>query len=149
MAAMSNYLENELIDHIFRGRSFTAPATLAIGLLTAAPSDTGGGTEVTNANNYARVALNPSASNWKGTNGETTAVDSAGTDGTTQNGATITFGAPSGSWGTITHFGIYDSTTYGAGNLLFWGALTASKTVNGGDAAPSFAVDALQIQIDN
>lgn len=146
MAAMSDFLENELIDHIFRQRSFTAPTAMHVGLLTAAPSDTGGGTEVSGGS-YARVALAPLFSNWKGTNNETTAVDSAGTGGTTKNNVAITFPAPSANWGVITHFGIYDASS--AGNLYFWGALTASKTVNNGDAAPSFAIDALQIQIDN
>lgn len=146
MAAMSDFLENELTDHIFRARAYTAPTVIAVGLLTAAPSDTGGGTEVTGGS-YARVSLNPLFSNWKGTNNEVTAVDSAGTGGTTKNNATITFAAPTANWGLITHFGLYDATT--AGNLLFWGALTQSKNVNNGDAAPSFAVDALQIQLDN
>ena len=39
--------------------------------------------------------------------------------------------ASGGSWGTVTHFAIFDAAT--AGNLLFHGILTASKTVNDGD----------------
>lgn len=146
MGAMSDYLENKLIDHVFRARSFTAPANIFVALFTAAPSDTGGGTEVTGGS-YARVALNPLFSNWKGTNNEVTAVDSAGTSGTTKNNSTITFASPSATWGLITHIALFDAST--SGNMLWWGALTNSKNVNIGDAAPSFAVDALQIQIDN
>jgi hypothetical protein len=144
MSAMSNYLENELIDHIFRARSFTAPTVLAVGLFTAAPSDSGGGTEVTGGS-YARASLNQSASNWEGTGGEVTATDSAGTGGATQNAVAITFPTPSANWGVITHFGIFDATS--AGNLLFHGALTASKTVNNGDPAPSFAIGALDVTL--
>jgi len=147
MAAMSNYLENKLIDHLFRGVSFTAPAALHVGLYTATPSDTGGGTEVTGGA-YARVALNPSTTNWAATNGATTtSATSSGTSGTTSNNVAVTFATPTASWGTITSFGIFDASS--GGNLLWWGALTANKTVNGGDAAPSFAISALSVQIDD
>jgi hypothetical protein len=67
--------------------------------------------------------------------------------GTTSNKATITFPAPTANWGSITHFALYDAST--AGNMLFCAALTTSKTVNNGDAAPSFVVDALTVQVDN
>jgi hypothetical protein len=146
MAAMSNYLENELVDHLFRQRSFAAPTAIHVALFTAAPSDTGGGTEVTGGS-YARVALAPLFSNWKGTGGEVTAADSAGTTGTTSNNATITFAAPTANWGLVTHFALFDASS--GGNMFFYGALTQSKNVNNGDAAPSFAVDALSIQLDN
>lgn len=149
MAAMSDYLENKLIDHVFRGVAYTAPTNLYIGLLTAAPSDTGGGTEVsTTSTGYGRVTVAASVSTWAATNGATTTTNpSSGTTGTTSNNAAITFGVPTATWGSITHFGIYDAAT--AGNLLFWGALTTAKTVNNGDAAPAFAISALSIQIDN
>jgi len=145
MASMSDYLENKLIDHIFRATSYTMPATLYIALYTASPTDTGGGTEVTGGS-YARVALNPSVSNWLSTNG-TASGASSGTGGTTSNNATITFPAPTANWGSITHVAITDASS--AGNVLFWSALTIPKTVNNGDAAPSFAVSALSVQLDN
>lgn len=145
MGAMSDYLENKLIDHVFRATAFTMPAAIHVALLTAAPSDTGGGTEVSGGS-YARVAVAPSVANWKSTNG-TTSGASSGTGGTTTNAAAVTFPAPTGNWGVITHFAIYDASS--AGNLLFWGALTLPKTVNNGDSAPSFAIDVLSVQIDN
>jgi hypothetical protein len=149
MAAMSNYLENKLIDHIFRGVAYTAPTTVYIGLLTSAPDDTGGGTEVsTSGTNYGRVSVVCNTTNWAATNGATTVTNpSSGTTGTTSNNGAINFLAPSATWGLITHFGVYDAVS--GGNLLFWGSLTASKQVNNADAAPSFAISALSIQIDN
>lgn len=146
--SMTDYLENKLADHLFRTTTYSQPAVLAIGLLTGACSDSSAGTEVTNAGNYARVSLNPSNTNWKGTHASTTGV-SSGTGGTVSNATAVTFGAPSGNWGTVTHFAVYDSATHGAGNMLFCAALTTQKTINNGDAAPSFAIDALTIQIDN
>lgn len=147
MAAMSDYLENKLIDQLFRNVAYTFPTTLYIGLLTAAPSDTGGGTEVTGGS-YARVSVSNSTTNWAATNSAgSTANPSAGTGGTTSNNNAITFPAPTANWGTVTHFAIFDAST--SGNLLWWGALTVSKTVNNGDAAPSFAAGALTVQVDN
>src|SRR3990172_9008494 len=131
MSAMSDYLEGELRKHLFRTGSFTKPTVLAVGLFTAAPSDSGGGTEVSGGS-YARVQRDPLDANW-------TAPDSTG--GLTDNAAALTFPAPTANWGVVTHFGIFDNTA--AGNLLFWGALTTPKTINNGDPAPAFAIGAL------
>lgn len=144
MSAMSDFLENKLVDHIFRNRAYSVPTTVYVGLYTAAPSDAGGGTEVSGGS-YARVQVGPSDSAWKSTQGTTTAVASSGSGGQTSNGSAITYPTPTASWGTVTHFGIFDAAS--AGNLLFWGALTNSKTVNNGDPAPSFAVDALTVTL--
>ena len=138
---MSDYLENKIVDHIFRSTSFTKPSTLYVALLTAAPSDAGGGTEVS-AGGYARVQVGPSDTAWNATQGGTSG-NSSGTGGLTDNAADIQFGTPTANWGTITHFGIYDAIT--GGNLLIWGALSTSKTVNNGDAAPKFLAGALDI----
>lgn len=156
MAAMSDFMENKLIDWLFRAQAIgitgasaaagTGPATLYVALLTAAPSDTGGGTEVTGGS-YARVAVTSALGAWDNTQAASSTAVSSGTGGTTRNQAAITFPAPTANWGVVTHVGIYDAST--AGNLLVWSALTVSKTVNNGDAAPSFAANALTFQIDN
>lgn len=147
MTSMSNYFENKLIDHVFRGVAYTAPAALYVALFTAAPSDSGGGTEVTGGA-YARVNLAPSTTNWAATNGATTTTNpSSGTTGTTSNNSVVTFPTPTANWGTVTHAAIFDAST--AGNMLTWAALSASKTINNGDPAPSFEISALTFQIDN
>ena len=142
MSAMSDYLENKLIDHIFRGQTFTAPTNLYVALYTAAPADAGGGTEVTGGS-YARVTVACSLANWAGTQSAGSTTASSGTGGVTSNNAAITFPTPTANWGTVTHFGIFDASS--GGNLLFHGALTASKTVNNGDPAPSFTAASLQL----
>ncbi len=78
--AFSDFWENELLDHLFRARAYTAPTVLAVALYTAAPGETGGGTEVSGGS-YARVDHPPLFSNWEGTGAEVTAVDSAGRAG--------------------------------------------------------------------
>lgn len=146
MSAISDYLENKLIDWLLRGQTFTPPATVYVGLLTAAPSDAGGGTEVSGGS-YARVAVTSSLANWAGTQGAGTTAASSGTGGTTSNNAAITFPSPTANWGSVTHLGVYDAPT--SGNLLIWSALTTPKTVNNGDPAPLFSAGAFTYQVDN
>ena len=153
---MSDFLENKIIDFLFRGQALgitgatagagTGPTNLYIGLYTANPTDTGGGTEVTGGA-YARVTLASTLANWAGTQAAASTVASTGTTGTTSNNTIITFPSPTANWGTVTGFGIFDAST--GGNLLIWGALTINKTVNNGDAAPTFTAASLSIQIDN
>jgi hypothetical protein len=146
MPAMSDYLENKIIDWLLRGQAYTPPATAYVGLYTAGPSDAGGGTEVSGGS-YARVAVASGLANWAGTQSSGSTVASSGTGGTTSNNGAVTFPAPTANWGTVTAFGVFDASS--GGNLLFYASLTTSKTVNNGDAAPSFAAGALTFQDDN
>lgn len=129
MAGFSTFLQQKLLDHIGGNGGYTAP-TPYVALYTAAPSDSGGGTEVSGGS-YARVNANTLFGAASGT--------------TMSNDGAITFPTASAPWGTVTHFGILDAST--AGNLLLWGALSASKTVGNGDTA-SFAVGELDITLD-
>lgn len=146
MSAMSNYLENKLIDQLFRGQVYSFPSTLYFGLLTATASDTGGGTEVSGGS-YARAGKAASLANFAGTQAAGSTTASSGTTGTTSNNTVITFPAPTANWGSVGHMGIYDAST--GGNLLWWGPLAVAKTINNGDEAPSFAAAAFEIQLDN
>jgi len=146
MAALSDYMENKLIDQVFRNQVFSFPSTLYVGLFTAAPSDTGGGTEVSGGS-YARVSVACSLANWAGTQAAASTSASSGASGTTSNNVSVTFPAPTANWGVITYVGIFDAAT--SGNLLIWGALTINKTVNNADSAPTFQASALSFQLDN
>ena len=146
MSAMSNYLENTLIDFIFRGQPFTPSSNMYVGLFTSTPSDIGGGTEVISGS-YTRATIISSLLNWAGTQAVASTDISSGTNGTTSNNGVITFPVPSADWGVVRGFGIFDS--YTNGNLLFWGNLTIPKTVNNGDSAPTFPINSLTIQLDN
>lgn len=146
MGALTDYLENKLIDQLLRGQTYSFPSTMYMALFTSTPSDTGGGTEVSGTG-YARVSIACTMANWSGTQGTGTTVASTGTAGTTYNNSAITFGSPTASWGTITAVGLYDASS--GGNLLIWSLLTTSKTVNSGDAAPSFAASSFSFQIDS
>ncbi len=126
--SFSDYLENELLDHVFDNAVYTPPATVYVALYTAAPSDAGGGTEVTGGS-YARTA----------------ASFGAAASGTIANDVSVEFPTATASWGTVTHMGVFDAST--AGNLLAWSALTTAKTVDTGDLL-RFSVGQLTVSLD-
>jgi hypothetical protein len=126
----TDFAENKTLDHM-TGKATWAAVTARVGLFTAAPSDAGGGTEVSGGS-YARVTT--AAADWNAASG-----------GSTTNANAITFPTASGSWGTVTHFGIFDAAS--GGNLLRWAALGTSKAVGSGDT-PSFAAGALTLTED-
>lgn len=142
---LADYLENKLIDFLLRAQPFSAPATVYVGLFTAAPTDAGGGVEVSGGS-YARGSLACSLVNFAGTQGVGTTAVSSGTSGATSNNAPVVFPTPSANWGTVTHFGVFDAPT--TGNLLFYGTLSTSRTINNGDGAPSFPVSNLTFSLD-
>lgn len=144
--SMTDYLENKLLDWLIRGQTLTQLTNVYVALHTASCSDSSTGTEVTGGS-YARVTVAANMTQWAGTQSAGSTTASSGTNGTTSNNNAITFPAPTGNWGTVTHFSLFDASS--AGNMLFCNALTVSKTINNGDAAPSFAAGALTIQLDN
>lgn len=156
MAAFTDFAENKMLDWFFRAQAIgitgasagagTGPTTLYVGLLTAAPSDSTGGTEVTGGS-YARVGVTSSLANWAGTQSSGSTVASSGNTGTTSNNSVITFSPnPTAGWGLVTHFGVWDAST--GGNLLIYGSLGTQKTINTGDTV-TFPAGSLTFQIDN
>jgi hypothetical protein len=146
MAAMSTYLENKLIDFIFRGQTYTAPANTYIGLFSVMPSDITPGTEIS-GDNYSRVEINSNLQNWCGTQSPGCTVQSTGTGGMTSNNNQLMFPEPLSDWGLVVGFGMFDQPL--DGNLLFYGELTKTKSVFDGDGAPIFPTAALKIQFDH
>lgn len=141
MSALSDYLENKLVDQLLRGQTAPTTSTLYVALLSSAPFDSGGGVELSGGA-YSRVAVTSSLANWAGTQGAGTTTASSGTSGNTSNNIAITFPTPTATWGTATHFGIYDASS--GGNLLFYGTLTIAKTINASDTV-TFPIGSLSI----
>jgi hypothetical protein len=111
--SFSNFLETEILDHVFGGNAYTAPGTLYVGLYTSNPDEDNSGTEVSGGS-YARVS------------GTFTV-----TDNTASNDAAIEFTTATDLWGTVTHIGVLDASS--GGNLLCYAALTTSKAITIGD----------------
>jgi hypothetical protein len=114
MAEMSNYLEDALINATLRATTFTSPATVYVSLHTADPTDDGSGTEVSGGS-YARQS----------------ASFGAPSNGASSTDSDITFPQATGSWGTITHIGIWDAVS--SGNMYYHTQLDASKTIDTAD----------------
>ena len=143
MSNLTNFGENKLVDALLRGQAIGTPATWYVALFTSDPTETGAaGTEVSGGS-YARVAVTASLANFAGTQSAGSTTASSGTGGATSNNNAITFPAPTANWGVVTHWALMDASS--GGNAWVYGALTASKTVNNGDAAPSFSAAALTI----
>ena len=116
MSAASDYLENKVLDHVLGNTTYTPAGTLYIGLWTADDGlESGTLTSEVSGGSYAR---------------ESVTFDAAAS-GASDNTATVTFPAATANWGTITHVAIMDAAT--SGNVLFHGAVTASKTIETGD----------------
>ena len=114
----SDYLETAVIQHLFES-DFSAPANMYVALYTSAPTDSGGGVECTGGA-YAREQV------VRGT-GWTSAGNA------TENASDITFTEATASWGTVVAFALHDALT--GGNMLYWGDLTTSKSIDNGDTA--------------
>ena len=132
MAAASDYLENKVNDHVWGGGDYVRPATVYVALFTSAPTDAGGGTEVTGGS-YARAAVTNNTTNFP-----------ASAAGAKANAAAISFATATAAWGTITHIGVFDALT--AGNLLVHAALSAPKTIQNGDTF-SLSIGALTVSV--
>ena len=122
MANFSDKLENDIIEHFFRNATVAPKAAHYLALFTgSAGIEANLPTEECTGNAYARA----------------TCTFTTATAGTSENGATVTWAEATGDWGAITHVAIVDSfdgTQYGTSvNVMMWGALTATKTVNSGD----------------
>jgi hypothetical protein len=109
----TDYLEGKLIEHVVRNVTYTPPATVYAALFTTATTEAGGGTEVS-GNGYARQPV----------------TFGAQSGGACSNSADVVFPPATGNWGTLTDFAIMDAVT--GGNMLYYGTLVSSITVNTG-----------------
>lgn len=114
MGAFTDYFENLLLNHTLRAQAWTPPASIYVALFTVAPGEAGGGTEVSGGG-YARQAV----------------TFGAASGGACSNSADVTFPVATANWGTIVAIALFDAAS--AGNMLYYGNLSASKTINSGD----------------
>lgn len=114
---------NKLLDATHGKASYTAPATVYVGLSTTTPTAAGGNVTEPSGGAYARVAM-PAAS-W-----------GSASNGTITNTAAINFPTATAAWGTVVSVVVFDAAS--GGNLL-WFASQPSQVVPSG-ATYSFAV---------
>lgn len=125
MAGKTQTQENAVLN-VLRATNITAPANVYVGLFTAAPTDTTGGTEVTGGS-YARQLCGFAAP--------------SGNPAQIANAADILITMPAA---TVVAVGIFSASS--AGTLLYWVGIT-SVTFASGDQA-RFAAGGLIVQED-
>ena len=111
MSAISNYLENALLNATLTNTTYTSPASVYLGLFTSNPTDSNVGTELS-APSYARQAVSFGAAS----------------SGSSSNVSAISYDQATTDWGTIGWVGLYDAAT--SGNLLYYGALDTATTID-------------------
>ena len=128
--AFSNYMENEILDWINGGAFPTPPTATWAQLFNGNPTDTGtGGTAL-----YTRASV--AAGGWTTTTGSTATIS---------NTAALTITTSASPSAVADYVGVFDSSA--AGNLLFHGLLTTSKTIAVGDEV-KFNALALTLRVD-
>jgi hypothetical protein len=133
MGSLTNFAEDALLNHLTRNSAYSPVATVYLALCTGDPGEAATGAsmnECANSGNYARTAIT---------------LGAAASRRVTQSGV-VTFPAANGAWGTVSHWAIVDSGTYGAGNVLAYGSLAVSKVVVSGNT-PSVASGQVWVEI--
>lgn len=135
MGTMSDYAQNLYLTHMLSGASDISALDCWVLLATGAISQADTGATVStnvevDGGGYARISS--AASDWSVT-----------TTGIASN-EVITFASATGSWSTITHFGLADASI--AGNLLAFASVATAKAVVSDDIV-SFAQGALDVSI--
>jgi hypothetical protein len=133
----SNVAERDMANFI-TGATVTAPTVLYLALYTSAPDDATAGTEVSGSN-YSRVNVGIGSVNWT----------AAGINTAAANKLLVTFATPSGSWGTVTHWALWNHATDTTVDTyrIWWGVLSASITPGTNDTV-KVAIGALTLSID-
>lgn len=122
MAVLTTYAANKILDHALGTAAWTMPAQMYLALCTTAPTAAAAGAAVSaSGTGYARQAVDFTAA----------AAVSGGASGATSNAATVTFPTATASWGTVTHWELYDAVT--GGNRIAYGAWTIAKTISTAD----------------
>lgn len=129
MTTKTDFLEDRVLDRFLKNNSqfgYTAPTSVYLALFTADPTDTGSVAAEVSGGAYVRQLIT-----WGTISG-----------GSVSNSVAVTFPTATASWGTVTHVGIMDAVS--AGDMIYVGALTVSKTVGSGDDV-EFAIGALVV----
>lgn len=127
MSAASNYLENKVLDHVLKYGS--APYVGASTIYLALFNNTSGSA----ATNLEAGTLTDETSTSGTAYARQAVTFASASSGTSATNATVTFATATANWGTITHVAVMDGGTAGSGNVLFYGAVTTSKTIETGD----------------
>lgn len=133
MANLSTYLENALINHIFRNSAYTSPTTVYLGLVTNSAVD--GDMEAgTLTNEVTAYTGNRPSTTWS-------APADVGGKATTKNStAAVEYAAMPSC--TVKYVIVCDGATKSAGNILVFLPLSSAQVVASGQTL-RFPIDSL------
>lgn len=124
----SNYLELKLLDHVLGSTSYSQPSAIYVALSTGSFADDNSGTELSGSG-YSRKLI----------------TFGTASSGSIASNSAVEFDTATGSWGSVSHFGLFDASS--GGNLLYHGAFSASKTIETGDIL-KIASGSLTVSLD-
>ena len=151
MAALSDYLESGLLNHVFRNQSFPKPSSIAIALTSGIPQDSDTGVTIPelpsgingSGTGYARILLDRTDVSGNDYWSFSSSDLSAGS-GLIKNAANRVFNTALLDWGWISGIAVTDNGDYGSGNLLMHSTLDNPRVIYTGDS-PVFDAETLQI----
>ena len=124
----SNYLELKLLDHVLGSTSYSQPSAIYVALSTGSFNDDASGTELSGSGYSRKVITFGTASS-----------------GSIASNSAVEFDTATGSWGSVSHFGLFDASS--GGNLLYHGAFSSAKTIETGDIL-KIASSSLTVSLD-
>ena len=148
MAALSDYLESGLLNHIFRGGTFSKPSNISLALTSGVPLDSNTGQTIPelpsgingSGTGYSRIDLGaPNNETWSHLT-----TDIASGIGTIRNSGQLVFNTALLDWGWVSGIAITDHADVGSGNLLMHAQLDNPRIIYTGDNA-KFDASTLEI----
>ena len=112
--SFSNYLETEILDHVFGGAAYTAPTTLYLALFTAVTDGEAGTVTEVSGGGYARQSMAMTV-----------------TGNTASNTSAVEYPTATANYGTVVAVAVMDAAT--GGNQLAYAGLSSDKTIETGD----------------
>ena len=110
--ALSNYLENALLNATVRNTTYTSPATVYLALYSVAPTASTSGTELSGSG-YSRQAI----------------TFNAPSGGAVTSNVTVTFGPATANWSTINATAVVNAST--GGNIMYFTPTAGQNILSG------------------
>jgi hypothetical protein len=136
MGFVADDVMNALLDAFLgSGHISPMPAILDIALSSTQPADDGTNVTEPTDPSYGPAVVNNDTTNWP-----------AASARTKSNANAIVFPTPTGTWGTVSWFALYDNgSAHSTSTFRGWGQLNAPRTITALSGAPTFGVGTLVV----
>lgn len=114
---ITDYQAEKVLRNLFNGNAISNPTKYYVALSTTTPNANGTGFTEPSGMGYIRQGLTRGTTDFN-----------TYTNGKISNKTVVTFPESTGTWGLITHFGLYDAEA--SGNLLYYGRLDRDRLID-------------------